>query len=209
VDGCNGRASITGNYKLLRCPTPASAADRPLSERTCRTHRPAPWDRRPWAVRRLRGELRGNGGRNSARSTLRSRALASVGYRAEHAALAWYFALVVNEHHGGSAAPPQTFAFADVQRTDLRGSSLRTTPDFSILAASRQLHCRDAVKIDHHHAVQIEQMSPLGGRVQSWAAVAACLRMSGGKEVCRVAACAGAVYPAGEPFGVAVGELVE
>jgi len=29
--------------------------------------------------------------------------------------------------------------------------------------------CRDAVKIDHHHAVQIEQMSPLGGRVQSWA----------------------------------------
>jgi len=50
------------------------------------------------------GELRGNGGRNSARSTLRSRALASVGYRAEHAALARYLALVVNEHHGGSAA---------------------------------------------------------------------------------------------------------
>ncbi len=35
------------------------------------------------------------------------------------------------------------------------------------------------------------------------------MRMSGGKEVCRVAACAGAVYRAGEPFGVAVGELVE
>jgi len=34
------------------------------------------------------GELRENGGRNSARSTLRSRALASVGYWAEHAALA-------------------------------------------------------------------------------------------------------------------------
>jgi len=38
-------------------------------------------------------------------------------------------------------------------------SSLRTTTDFSILAASRQ-NCRDAMKIDRHHGVQIEQNQP-------------------------------------------------
>jgi len=51
------------------------------------------------------GELRGNGGRNSTRSTLRSRAIASVGYRAEHAALARYLALVVNELLTAGARP--------------------------------------------------------------------------------------------------------
>jgi len=46
------------------------------------------------------------GGWISTRSSLRSRAVASVGYRAEHAALARYLALVVNELITAGALPP-------------------------------------------------------------------------------------------------------
>ena len=45
------------------------------------------------------------GGWISTRSSLRSRAVASVGYRAEHAALARYLALVVNELMTAGALP--------------------------------------------------------------------------------------------------------
>jgi len=125
------------------------------------------------------------GGWISTRSSLRSRALASVGYRAEHAALARYLALVVNELITAGALPPNGRA-TELGSPHIRfegslahlgcGSSLRTTPDFSILAASRhrppgrrlQNYCRDAVKIDRHHGVQIEQIDPLDGFVQSW-----------------------------------------
>ncbi len=116
LHGCNGRASVTGTNKLLRCsPTryrecpPAPAAGRPLSERTCRTQRPAPWGRWLWAgmvVGRLRGEPIGNGGWSSTRSPLRSRAIASIGYLAGHADLARYLALVVNELLTVSACRP-------------------------------------------------------------------------------------------------------
>jgi len=55
------------------------------------------------AVGRLRERARGNGGWGSTRSTLRSRAIASIGYLADHAALARYLTLVVDELPTGGA----------------------------------------------------------------------------------------------------------
>ena len=52
------------------------------------------------------GGPRGNGGWSSARSTLRSRAIASIGYLPEHAGLARHLALVVNELFTAGALPP-------------------------------------------------------------------------------------------------------
>ena len=55
------------------------------------------------AVQRLRGEEpKGNGGARPDQ-TLRSRAIASIGYLAEHADLARHLALVVNELLKGRA----------------------------------------------------------------------------------------------------------
>jgi len=93
---------------MLRCPI-SSLSSRPPTVGTDVPHSPArtlgPSAVGRVAVRRPREEPSGNGGRNLTRSTLRSRALASVGYRAEHAALARYLALVVNELITAGALP--------------------------------------------------------------------------------------------------------
>ncbi len=85
---------------------------------------------------------------------MRSRAIASVGYRAEHAALARNLALVVNELLTAGARPPNG------REAELGSPYIKYKGSCLILAASRQLHldnkCRDAVEIDHDQWAEIE-----------------------------------------------------
>jgi len=164
------RASVTGQTscsdarrRITASASPPPAAGRPLSERTCRTQRAAPGDSGGGRGGGMAtsGEPVGSGGWDSTRSTLRSRAIASIGYLAGHADLARYLALVVNELLTAGALPPNGPA------TELGSPYIKYKGSCLILAASRQ-NCRDAMKIDRHHGVQIDEIDPLDGCVQSW-----------------------------------------
>jgi len=78
------------------------------------------------------GEPVGSGGWGSTRLTLRSRAVASIGYLAGHADLARYLALVVNELLTAGALPPNGPA------TELGSPYIKYKGSCLILAASRQ-----------------------------------------------------------------------
>jgi len=90
--------------------------------------------------------------------------------RAERGSVGMLWVVMEGSPGGRAAAGAASSAR---QRTALlrlhMAPSLTTGCCWLVLAASRQQHtCRDAVKIDRHPGVQIEQTGPRDDRVQSW-----------------------------------------